>query len=688
MILSIDYETASPVDIRAHGVYRYAKHPDTKVLLCAYAFDSEPVRQWCPAEFEPIPDDLYEALLDPVIEKHAWNVEFERAITKHVMGVETPVESWRDTMVLALGLSLPGKLLKCCEVMRLPEELRKTDGQPLITRFSVKQMKWWDEKQAEYWQKFKAYNVTDVEAEREVYRRLKKFDLPEHEWQVFAVDRRINERGIPTNMRMCRSTIRIRDALVSEYLAEMNTMTGLDNSNSVQQLLPWLQEQGYAYDDCKASHIRDAFVHGSVSEDCRRVLWLRQQVSRISTKKFDAIESHVDDDGRIRGTLQMNGAKRTQRWGGRVVQPQNLPRPVAGLDSLEWGETEGGNPLIVGGKQIELAILLESGTLEDIKRHIERPMDAIAGATRTVIQAPDGYLFVVYDWSAIENVILGWLSGDDKILDVFRKGLDPYIAFAVHLYRKRYSVLLKEYKDGNRAIRQDSKPPVLGCGYMLGPGQEETNYETGETIYTGLRGYAENMGISLSQEMAEHAVKTWRETYDVTVDYWYELQRAAMNTVRRGTPHEAGRIGFDIKKPFLRMHLPSGRCLHYLRPRVEPQMKWWGKTKDTLTYEGEDSRNYQWTRISTHPGKIMENADQGTAREILAHALVRLEELELYWDCTTVLHVHDEVVNLVREDQADEVYAAMGTIMKTMPEWASDLPLDAHGYISKYFVKD
>lgn len=651
--------------------------------MLGYAFNDEPVQQWVPAEHEPIPDRLLEALLDEDVLKYAWNSAFERYIFKYVLGIDIPAEQWRDPMIMALGVSLPGKLMTCSEVMRLPDELRKTDGRPFITRFSVKRRKWWEPFQWPYWVKFKDYNVHDVLAERMIYKMLRRFDLSNFEWEVFTVDQKINDIGLPINRLMAKGAIRIRDVLMREYLAEMNERTGLVNANSVQQLLPWLQEQGYEYGDVQAAHVRSELQGGNLSDDGLRVLKLRQRVSKISTKKFDAIVAQIDDDDRLRGTIRMNGAGRTNRFSGRVFMPHNLPRPAAGLDGLLWGKTKEGNPILIGGQQVAIARLLETGDAARFKMDIKEPMNAIAGATRTVVQAPDGWMFIVFDWMAIENVLLGWLANDQVILDVFREKRDPYISFAVYLYKRTYDSLMAEYEGGDKSKRTISKPGVLGCGYGLGPGEEYVNSRD-ETEYTGLMDYARAIGISLTQEQSELSVKTWRDTYHAAVDYWYALERAAIKTVRRGGEHTARMITFDYRKPFLRMTLPTGRSLHYLRPAVENQMKPWGKYKPTLTYEGFDHKTHRWGRISTHPGKIMENADQATAREILVETLVILNEASFL----IPLHVHDEIVALVREENVDEDFKIISTIMNAHPEWRRDLPLSASGYISKYFIKD
>ena len=681
MRLFLDFETASELDLPKAGVSRYARHPSTRALMLAYALNGGPVRQWVPAEFEPMPEDLLRRLRDPRVVKSAWNVSFEYNIFRHVLGLEIPIVQWRDTMVTAMALSLPGPLAACGKVMKLDPDLIKTDGMKYIKRFSTLKHRWMESGQEEHWEAFKSYNRQDVEAERAIWRKLRRYDMTEAEWDLFALDQEVNEKGLPVNLDVCRGAVKVRNALVRDYLQEMQERTGLRNPNSRDQLLGWLMRYGYPYSDLRAGHVRQALEAGGLSYDVSRVLELRLQVSKISSKKFDAILRHADSDAHLRYTIQFAGAGRTGRWAGRVVQPHNLPRPLRGLDGLDWGKTPAGNPVITGGQQIDLARLFETGDVSRVVDVVEDPMGAMAGATRTAIQAPPGHVFIVFDFAAIENVVLGWLSGDRKILEVFEKGLDPYLAFATELYGQSYASLLREAKAGNKVKRTIAKPAVLGCGYMLGPG-EERETDDGEIESTGLLGYAQNMGVTLTPEQSEKSVATWRARHHVTVDYWYELERAAFRAVRHKQVFHARGIRFDYQRPFLRMRLPNGRLLHYLRPRIESRPKPWGTWKPTLVYEGF-TVNRKWGVVETHPGKLMENADQATARDILAHGLTRLRHEGL----DVRLHVHDEAVALVPERRVDEAFETMRACMTMRESWYADMPVSAEGFVTRWYVK-
>ena len=266
---------------------------------------------------------------------------------------------------------------------------------------------------------------------------------------------------------------------------------------------------------------------------------------------------------------------------------------------------------------------------------------------------------------------------------VFKNGLDPYIDFATYLYGKPYEELWAEFKAGNKSKRTIAKPGVLGCGYMLSAGKQYENRQTGEIEATGLLGYAWNMGVKLTSEEAEHSVRVWRDTFKKAVEFWYDLQRAAFRTMQTKKETVCGHVSFDRKGPFLRMNLPSNRSLHYLRPKLEEVLAPWGDYKLSLTYEGLNEK-YQWDRISTHPGKLTENADQAVARDLLASGMLKAAKAGI----PIVMHIHDQIVGLVPEDEAEEWLKVLIQCMTELPSWASEMPVKAAGHISRWFVKD
>lgn len=661
--------------------------------MLAYCFaDDDPVKQWVPAEGQEMPAEVEDAILDDRIIKYAWNKPFEWQIWKNTLGIETPHASWRDPMVMAMTCSLPGGLDKAGAVLDLPEDLLKLDGGKRLMRWFSMLRKatktkpvhrvYWYERPAD-WLEYLDYNRRDVEAERAAYLRLRKYDLPQHEWDLWVEDQEINERGIPVNLGMAHNAIEARDALVGDRMEQMKEITGLENPNSGAQLLPWLRKNGYPFADLKKGHVRRALASlNDLESPLAVVLGLRLEVSRASTKKFDALAAHTDEDGRMRYCLQFAGAKRTWRWGGRVFQPQNLASPENYLSGLEVETTPKGFKRIVGGSQIMSAEHVEKLSAEALDLIYTNPMDVLSSAVRPVVQAPDGYVFIDADLNAIENRILGWMANDEKILSVFREGRDPYLDFGSKLFRIPYEVLLAEYKAGDKRKRTTSKPGVLGCGYRLAAGKEYEDHQTGEIEATGLLGYAWNMGVRLTPEESERSVSVWRDTYEDAVRYWAEIEAAAKRCILRKKETEAGPVRFDRKGPFMRMILPSERALHYVRPKVQEWLMPWGKYKKTITYEQENDRS-QWDTVSTHSGKLTENGDQAIARDVLAHGMRLARKVGI----PIVMHVHDQLVGLVKEDDAEKSLRHLIGCMEVVPEWAKGLPLAAEGHISKWFVK-
>lgn len=707
----LDYETFSELDLPDVGTDRYAQHESTEVLMAAYCVGDEEVEHWDNMH-DPIPASLLRILNDPNCIIYAWNAPFERYITKHVLGIDIPIHRWRDTMVMSLYNGLPGSLDKAGPVIGLPETMRKdARGKALITKFS-KPRKPTKRNPADRlypymaesdWHDFCVYNVQDVITERAIYKRLKPYDLPREEWEMWIIDQQINQAGIPINMEMVDGANATYEYVLDQRVGEMREITGLANPGSTTQLLPWLQERGYPFEDCKKGHIQRGreradeaiklgkpltaqnLLAGEVSsravsfpetQDLHRVLELRSEVSRTSPTKYAALQRAVDrKDGVLRNTLQFCGASRTHRWAGRIFQPQNLAKPPKDLE--DWVDA--------------IAHYLEFMEPWAIDQIFERPMDVLATGVRPAAQAPEGYLFVDADLNAIENRVLGWVSNCSRILQVFELGRDPYIDFATYLFGEPYDVLYHEYKVlKNGAKRTVAKPGVLGCGYQLGAGDERVNRQTGEIEATGLLGYAWNMGIKdFTKEQAILSVKVFRETYSEVVDFWYGIERAAKACVKTGKPVNFGLISFEMKGPFLRMILPSGNWLAYLRPRIEDAETPWGEMKATLTYEGVNDKN-QWTRIKTHGGKLTENAVQSIARDLLAHGI----KLAMKAGIDVRLHVHDQIVALAKAEEADETLDMLQAFMQIIPWWArsrlgfTDLPLGSAGFTSKVFKKD
>lgn len=470
-MVRMDYETYCDVSLPDVGASVYSRHESCEVLMNAFAFDRGEVHQWIPAEGEEMPAILEDAYMDEAITKAAWNAPFELAITRNTLKIETPIRQWKDTMLQALHCSLPGALAKAGDVLRLPMEMQKDrEGKALMRMFSMpyspKQGKpkrkfyWWEN--PEKWTKYLSYNRSDVVAERNIGIRLAKYDMSDDEWEMWWYDQEINNAGVPINQGMVRNAIKVYEQAMERDQRLLNDLTGLDNANSLKQLLPWLQSQGYMFDDCQKGHIRTARRYFDEQPDhwddeqwdeyrsnyiLQNALDLRLDTSRTSIKKYYALDRATDTDGNLRGTLQMNGAARTGRYAGRIFQPQNLPRPEKRFESYQGVLADG-------------IYHLDLESLEMIHGSV---YDVLASGLRPAAQAPEGYLFIDADLSAIENRVLGWLAEEDKILDVFRRGQDPYIAFAHYLYGTPYEELWHEYKVERTGQKEPSRSRGLSA---------------------------------------------------------------------------------------------------------------------------------------------------------------------------------------------------------------------------------
>jgi DNA polymerase len=688
--LEWDTEAFSEVDLKKHGVSRYVRHPSTEVTLAAWSFDrGETVRQWDRFyDGHRLPNELLDALADERVVKIAWNSAFEQNVTEHLFGVEVRFDEWIDPMMMAKHVSLPGKLADVCKIIGLPEDLWKhSNGTSLINYFckprkptktnkSTRNFPSDSKRSRDRWDEFRAYNVQDVRTEAACFRWLEKWDMPDHEWRLWFLDREINERGIPINRATLENAITLVDEIVDTRMETLNTITKLRNANSTEQLLGWLKDRDYPFDDLKVGHVKRALKEAQDDGDgdtkYAKALSLRADIAKASVKKYRAFDAYLTDDDLLRNMFQFNGAGRTARWSGAGPQMHNLARPASQFEDADAQE--------------QLERFIRRLRREEFEWFFGDPMTALSSGVRGVVQAPDGYVLYDADLNAIENSVLGWMADEQRILDVFRQNRDPYIDFATYMFGESYEKLWHEYKvEKKKGKRTISKPGVLGCGYMLSAGFEYEDESTGEILATGLLGYARQMGIDMTPDQSETSVAVWRDTYVNAVDFWYDVDRAVRRTIATGKHTEVGPFDFYLDWPFLLARLPSGRYLHYLRPKIEDRRTPWGKVRPTPTYEGIDSRSQRkaWTRISTHPGKITENLDQAVARDILAKGLKRAMRRGL----DIRLHVHDQIAGIAPVDKAEEHAKILSECMSEPMPWAPDLPLKAEAEIHRIWVK-
>lgn len=456
---SWDFETYSEADIRSVGGSRYARHPSTEVLMLTVQDSQGQMIQWVPAFGDEVPERMLHLLLDPTTTKQAWNARFELDIFENVLGYPCPLEEWKCVMVMAASQALPMDLATAGVVVGLPDDMLKmSDGKRLIKKFSVPRKpskknpstRVYPKDDPEDFELFLKYNRQDVKTERAILSRIRKWDMPDHEWHLWRIDQRINQAGIPVNRAMVENAIRIYDDVFSDRMDRMKAVTGLENPNSGSQLLPWLRAHGYPWHDLKKGHVKRALRDADdlgLDPDTRNVLRWRSEISRTSVKKYSALLEALDDDDRLRGCLQFCGAGRTWRWSGRRFQPQNLARPTKEYE-----------------KRIHYAVdLVEHSFAWAIEQIHDTPIDLLSSTIRSVVQAPEGYEFQDADLNAIENRVLGWVAESDTILKVFREGRCPYLDFATRMFRQPYHELLAEYEAGNKQKRTIAKPGVLGC---------------------------------------------------------------------------------------------------------------------------------------------------------------------------------------------------------------------------------
>jgi len=659
--LSVDIETYSSVDIKKSGLYKYAESPDFEVLLFAYSADGAPTQVVDLISGEYIPFDIKIALFRGYTLNHAQNAAFEwYCLSKHFgLSKEHSLDwlsQWRDTQLQALYCGLPASLDKAAKALGLPEDKQKMAvGKRLISLFCTptkptktngNRTRTLPHHEPEKWQSFKTYNMQDVEVEMAIDRALKRFPVPDNEQKLWELDKRINAHGVKIDRALVEGCLSINSRLSEQLDREAKQLTGLSNPNSTQQLIPWLEEQGVAVDNLRKETVSELLTtaEGAV----KRVLEIRQQSSKTSIAKYDAMLAAAGEDDHVRGHLQFYGANRTGRWAGRLIQTQNLPRNY--LDTLDLAR--------------DLAKRGNAETMSLIYRNVP---DVLSQLIRTALIPNDGHKLVVSDFSAIEARVISWLAGEQWRLDVFNSHGKIYEASASQMF----SVPIERIKKGNPeyALRQKGKVAELALGYQGG---------SPALIKMGA------LSMGLSEEELPDIVKRWRASNKRIVDLWYAVENAAIATVQTGQTQGVRGLLFamesDIEQglSFLTVTLPSGRKLYYAQPMLAPND--FGKT--AVHYYGVNQTSRNWSLTGTYGGKLVENITQAVARDCIAVAMSHLEQAGYQ----AVMTVHDEVVSDVPEALADS--DRVNVLMSQPIEWAPGLPLAADGFVADYYKKD
>lgn len=642
-VLHLDIETYSFAPLPKCGVYRYCDAPDFEILLLSYAFDDAPVVTVDMACGETLPDAFLHALEDANVLKIAHNAAFERVCFSKHLGHWLDPAQWRCTMVMAWYQTLPGKLADVAVALNVTEK-KMEEGKDLIRYFSMPckatktnggRTRNLPRHAPEKWATYKAYNAQDVETERAVYKALLHHALPEHEWALYALDQRINDRGVRVDRLLVKNAMAVDLAFSQQAFQRARELTGLENPGSVSQLKAWLADMDMPMESLAKRIVQEkaAEADGIVKE----LLELRLELSKTSVKKYESMARCICKDGRVHGLLQFGGASRTFRWAGRLVQAQNLPQnhlPDLNLarDIVRSGDEE----------QLELLFGSVPNTLSEL--------------IRTAFIPRDGCRFIVADFSAIEARVLAWLAGEEWVLEEFRGKGKIYEATASRMFHIPQETIVKGHP--NYEYRQKGKQATLSCGYGGGVGALKA------------------MGAKMPEEEMQPLVDAWRAANPNIVRFWNALGNAASEVIEKHNSVRVGKVMVYRKEGHMLIRLPGGRDLCYLSPRFVTN-RFGSRGIGYLAASAGGKMELQ----ETFGGKIAENCTQAIARDLLAHAMLNLEAAGY----PIVFHVHDEAVMEVPIGQGSVEEACR--VMAIPPDWARDLPLRADGDEMTYYKK-
>ena len=651
--LSVDLETYSSIDLSKCGVYKYAEAEDFEILLFGYSVDGGDVEVVDLAAGECIPQEVLDALTDDSVTKWAFNAAFERVCLSRYLsdlGVSLdpfrdnhPLsqecvrylnpESWKCSMIWSAYLGLPLSLEGVGAVLGL-EKQKLTEGKDLIRYFCVpckptkansgrtRNLYLHD---ADKWERFKAYNKRDVEAEMQIQAKLAKYPMPEFVWEEYHIDQEINDRGIAIDMTLVEQAIAMDERSKKALTNKMKQLTELENPNSVVQMKQWLLDNGLEMESLGKKEVAD--VLKTAPAHLKEVLSIRQQLAKSSVKKYQAMQNAACSDHRARGMFQFYGANRSGRWAGRIIQLQNLYRNS--LPDLETARD-----------------LVRNGEFELVEMLYDSVPEVLSELIRTAFVPKPGCKFIVSDFSAVEARVLSHLAKETWRTEVFAEGKDIYCASASQMFH-----VPVEKHGVNSHLRQKGKIAELALGYG------------------GSVGALKAMGaldMGLAEEELQPLVDAWRQSNPNIVKFWWDVDRCVKKTIKERVPTETNGIQFRYQSGMLFILLPSGRRLSYVKPRMG-ENRFGG---ESVTYEGIGATK-KWERIESYGPKFVENIVQAYSRDLLAHSLKTLRH------CSVVAHIHDEVI--VEADMRMSE-AVLSEQMGRIPAWADGLLLRADGY--------
>ena len=635
--LNIDIETKSGNEIK-YGVRKYVDSFDFEILLFAYSIDGGEVEVVDFTKGIDVPLEVNLALTDPKVIKTAFNASFERTCISRAMGRPLPPEQWRDTMIWGMELGLPASLAQMAKYLKVPQQ-KDTEGKRLIRKYCIpkKDGSFCEEYNSDDWELFKSYVAQDVRTEMSIAEELAPYPIADSEWELWALDQNINDRGVGIDMDLVRAALLLDEETSAAAKEQLKTLTGLDNPNSVMQLKKWLGEQGLQVQSLGKEQVTEILSDAETPNLVREALLLRQATSNSSIKKYDMLNNATCQDDRIHGILQFYGATRTGRWAGRLLQVQNLPRGSLKPHELATARD------FVKANDMEALDMIWGDVPEVLKSLI-----------RSALIPSDGHEFIVSDFSAIEARVIAWLAGETWVLDTFREGHDIYKATANQMFH------LGGVDKVDKAMRQRGKVATLALGYQGG---------TGALQAMG----ALKMGIK--EDELQGLVNAWRTANPNIVKFWRRVEAAAKRALEFGTKVSLRGTGisFYVRDTFLMIGLPNGRSIAYANATLED---------GRIRYEGKSMTSSTFQKLDTYGGKLVENIVQATARDVLGESMIRLEKLGY----KIVAHVHDEVIldvpiGVTNIDEINEQ-------MVINPEWTEGLPLAAAGFRSDFYMKD
>lgn len=651
--LSIDIETYSTVDIKSCGAYKYAEN--ASIMLFAYAFDFGEVHcvDFMAGERLPIP--VTYALRDPDVIKSAHNAPFEIEVISKYFMVKLDPQQWRCTAVKASMAGLPMSLDEASKA--LGQELKDSRGKALIRYFCMPckptkanggRTRNLPEDAPEKWEEFKEYCKQDVVAEMAVSKSTPWIVYTRVEHDLWCVDQKINARGWEVDTDLAEKAIEIDNLYRKKLVAEAKKISGLSNPNSTAQLLEWLQAEGLDIPDLKKGTVEEYLKMDirtkfdvpnlTISKDAHRMLELRQELSLTSIKKYTSMLKVTGANGRARGLFQFNGAGRTGRWAGRLIQVQNLRRISMSDKTL-----------------MAIRELVKAGDAETLDMVSESIPDSLSQLIRTSFVAAKGKTLFILDFSAIEARVLSWLADQKWSLEVFETHGKIYEATAAQMLKISIGEVTK-------ADRQKGKVGTLALGYQGG---------VNALLTMGA------LAMGLTEDELPSIVSGWRSANPDIVKYWYLLDSKAKEVIKGGGKAKIGKgVFFDMKHGTFRIKLPSGRYLCYPHATVEP-----GKMGDQVCFWGVDGYTRKWSKQTTYGGKLCENIVQAVARDCLANSIMNLDRAGV----NLVAHVHDEII--AEEEIGKWKIEEIEEIMLEKAEWMGNLPLRAEGGESLYYNK-